>query len=124
MNICAGRPRRVPSATSYLPGKGGRASGAPISPDWSPALTIRDMSRNHSECRASAREIWTLSVLTRARSHLNLCLGHSCPTETAPPIWEQEGHSLASDNPRRHVRDIAEMTLPVSRVLVSHPGRP
>jgi hypothetical protein len=43
INIYAGSARRVPSATSDLPGCGGRASGALLSPDLSPALTIGDM---------------------------------------------------------------------------------
>jgi hypothetical protein len=49
MNIFAPRPQLVPSATVDLPGWGNGASGAPIDPDYSAAVTtIRDALANES----------------------------------------------------------------------------
>jgi hypothetical protein len=41
--IYAGQPQMVPSATSDHSGRGGRASGAPLSPDYVSVLTLDHM---------------------------------------------------------------------------------
>jgi hypothetical protein len=59
------------------PGCGGRAYGAPLSPDYVPALVIDHMRQiESSQCRVPPVQRWTLPVFKPARNYLI----HSLPT--------------------------------------------
>jgi hypothetical protein len=70
IDVYAGRPRTVPSATADCPARGIRGSGAPFDPDCSPTITtFRGAAHDSQDVESLSSSRWTLPVTSWERDH-------------------------------------------------------